>query len=81
MEVTSRGFRATVLESIKIAENDDKTLWITMNVSSTADSCNQHYSVSYLPANPPEPHEPAVGSEQNAAASRAGRSPRFLVVL
>jgi hypothetical protein len=54
MGATSMGFRATVLESIKIAGNDDKTLSITMNLASTADSCSQSYSVSYRAADHPE---------------------------
>lgn len=56
IEATSLGFRATVLESIKIAENDDKSLSITMNLGSTADSCFRYYSVSYAAADHPEPH-------------------------
>lgn len=54
LEATTRGFRATVLESIEIEENDTKTLSITMNLGSTADSCYQDYSVSYRAADHPE---------------------------
>src|SRR5215469_9701753 len=54
VEATSKGFRATVLESIEIEENDAKTLSITLNIASTADSCYQHYSVSYRAADHPE---------------------------
>jgi len=54
MEATSRGFRATVLESIEIEENDTKTLSITMNIASTADSCSQYYSVLYRAADHPD---------------------------
>jgi len=50
MEATSRGFRATEIESIEIEENDTKTLSITMNLGSTVDSCSQYYSVSYRAA-------------------------------
>lgn len=56
MEATTREFRATVLESIKIAENDDKTLSITMNIAGTADSCSQYYDVSYQAADNPVPN-------------------------
>ena len=56
IEATTRGFRATVLESIKIPENDDKTLSITMNIAGTADSCSQYYDVSYRAADNPEPN-------------------------
>jgi Carboxypeptidase regulatory-like domain len=56
MEGTSMGFRATVVESIKIAENDDKTLSIMMNIAGTADSCSQYYSVIYRAADHPEPN-------------------------
>ena len=54
MEATSMGFRATVLDSIEIEENDTKTLSITLNIASTADSCYQHYSVSYRAADHPD---------------------------
>ena len=54
MEATSRGFRATVLESIEIEENDTKTLSITMNIGSTGDGCYQYYSVSYRAADHPD---------------------------
>ena len=56
LEATTRGFRATVRESIKIAKNDDKAVSITMNIASTADSCSQYYDVSYRAANHPEPN-------------------------
>lgn len=56
LEATTMGFRTTVLESIKIAENDDKSVSITMNLGSTADGCYQYYSVSYRAADHPEPN-------------------------
>lgn len=56
VEVTRTGFRATALESINLAENDEKTLSITMNLASTADGCSQYYSVSYRAAGHPEPN-------------------------
>jgi hypothetical protein len=80
MEATTRGFRATVLESIKIAENDDKTLSITMNIASTADSCSQYYDVSYRAADHPEPNLVVKAHAPNSTVeiSKPGES-QFLV--
>ena len=76
MEATSRGFRATVLESIGIEENDTKTLAITMNIGSTADGCCQYYSAFYQAADHPDANLVVKAHAPNSIVeiSKAGES-------